>query len=143
MAAPENTAKELGRRFNEEVWGNRNLEAIDELVADDFIEHNSVAPQPVRGPDGVRASVEAMLTAFPDATVQFEDLVAEGDRVAIRARASGTHEGEFMGIEPTGEGIEVTVMAIQRIEDGKLVEEWQLVDRLEMLEQLGFSPMSS
>lgn len=63
-----------------------------------------------------------LYSAFPDTQVDLEETVAEGDRIAMRITVSGTHEGEFMGIEPTGEQMEVGVMTFQRIEDGKTVE---------------------
>lgn len=137
MTSTEQDNKEYARRWNEEIWGKKNLHAIDDLIAKDFVEHDSFSPEPTRGPDGVRASVEKMLSAFSDSHVELEDIVAEGDVIAIRATATGTHEGEFMGIEPTGKKIQIPLMAFQRIEDGKAVEEWQLADRLGMLQQLG------
>jgi steroid delta-isomerase-like uncharacterized protein len=135
--ATEQTNKEFARRWNEEIWGQQNVDAIDDLVAEDFVGHDPSRPEPVRGPDGVRAVVEMLFSAFPDTQVDLEEVVAEGDRIAMRITASGTHEGEFMGIEPTGEEMEVSVMTFQRIEDGKAVEEWQIVDTLGMLQQLG------
>ena len=135
--ATEQTNKEFARRWNEEIWGQQNVDAIDDLVAEDFVGHDPSRPEPVRGPDGVRTVVEMLFSAFPDTQVDLEEVVAEGDRIAMRITASGTHEGEFMGIEPTGEEMEVSVMTFQRIEDGKAVEEWQIVDTLGMLQQLG------
>lgn len=137
MATREQANKEYARRWNEEIWGKQNLDAIDDLIAKDFVEYGTLSPEPTRGPEGVRASVEMILSAFPDTHVELEDIVAEGDVIAIRATAIGTHEGELMGIEPTGKTIEMLLMAFQRIENGKAVEEWQLVDWLGLLQQLG------
>ena len=129
--------KEFARRWNEEIWGQQNTDIIDDLVAEEFVGHDASRPEPVRGPDGVREVVKMLFSAFPDTQVDLEEIVAEDDRIAMRITASGTHEGEFMGIEPTGEEMEVMVMSFQRIEDGKAVEEWQIIDTLGMLQQLG------
>lgn len=137
MAATEHEYKELARRFHEEVWGNRNLEYIDEGVADDFVGHDPALPEPVQGPEGVRETAELFQAAFPDASVEIEQLVGEGDRLAIHRTLRGTHEGDFMGIEPTGAEVEVEGMAIYRLEDRQIVEEWQVIDMLGLLVQLG------
>lgn len=129
--------KEFARRWNEEIWGQQNLAVIDDFVAEEFVGHDPSRPEPVRGPEGVREVVEMLFSAFPDTEVDLEEVVAEGDRIAMRITASGTHEGEFMGIEPTGEETEVSVMTFHQIEDGKAVKEWQIVDTLGMLQQLG------
>lgn len=137
MTTPEQENKEFARHWNEEIWSKQNLDAIDDLVAEDFVGYDSSQPEPVRGPDGVREVAEMLLTAFPDTEVQLEQVVAEDEWVAQRLTTSGTHEGAFMGIDPTGEEIEVTVMSFQRIENGKAIEEWQVVDTPGMFQQLG------
>lgn len=136
MATGQET-KEFARRWNEEIWDKQNLDAIDDLVAEDFVGYDPSLPEPVWGPAEVRETVEMLLTGFPDCDVELEAVVAEGNWVAQRMTATGRHEGEFMGIEPTGEEVEVTVMAFHRIENGKTVEEWQLYDLLGLLGQLG------
>lgn len=137
MATTEQENKELARRFHEEVWAKRNLDFIDEQIAEDFVGYDPSLPEPVRGPDGVRETAERFQSAFPDAGVEIEQLVAEDDLLAIHRTLTGTHEGEFMGIEPTGAEVEVAGMAIYRLEDGKTVEEWQVVDMFGLLVQLG------
>lgn len=136
MASAPETAR-FARRWNEEIWGEGNLDATDDLVAEDFVGYDASRSEPVRGPEGVREIAEALLAGFPDCEVDLEQVVAEGDWVAQRLTASGTHEGEFMGIEPTGKEMEVAVMSFQRVRDGKVVEERQIVDTLGMLAQLG------
>jgi len=133
----ERDNRELARRWNEEVFEKRNLDAIGDLVAEEFVGYDPGLPAPIRGPDGVREAIEMVLSAFPDMQVKLEAVVAEGDRIAVRNSITGTHDGEYMGIEPTGEEVETMVVAFQRIEDGRLIEERQLVDRLAMLQQLG------
>ena len=78
--------------------------------------------------------------AFPDASATIEDMVAEGDKVAVRVTWRATHKGEFMGITPTGKQIEMTNTLIFRIADGKLVENWATIDELRLMRQLGVIP---
>lgn len=137
MKTIEQDNRAFARRWNDEVWGERNLDLIDDLVADEFVGYDPSLPEPVRGPDGVRKTAEMMLSAFPDAQVDLEEVVAEGDRIAVRIRCTGTHEGEYMGIEPTGEEVQFQLMAFQRIVDGNVVEERAVVDHLGLLAQLG------
>lgn len=125
------------RRFNEEVWGKYNFEAIHDFVAEDFVGYNPALPEPVRGGDGVREVAEMLHAAFPDCEVELEQVIAEGDWVAQRLTATATHEGEFVGIEPTGKRVEFTGMNISRLVDGKLVEGYELWDMFGLLRQLG------
>lgn len=137
MATPEQANKEHARRFNEEVWGKSNFEAIGHLVAEDFVGHNPALPEPVRGADGVREVAEMLYAAFPDCEVELEQVIADGDWLAQRVTVTATHEGEFMGIEPTGEEVEVTGMNITRLEDSKWAEGYELWDMFGLLHQLG------
>lgn len=137
METREREHEELARRFHEEVWGNRNLEDIDEAVAEDFVGHDPALPEPVEGPAGVRETADQFQTAFPDASVDIEQSLADGYRLAIHRTLRGTHEREFMGIEPTGADVEVAGIAIYRIEDDVIAEEWQVMDMFGLLVQLG------
>lgn len=137
MDTRERHHEELARRFHEEVWGNRNLEYIDEAVAEEFVGHDPALPDPVEGPAGVRETADQFQTAFPDASVEIEQTVADGDRLALHRTLRGTHERAFMGIEPTGADVDVAGMAIYRIEDGRIAEEWQVMDMFGLLVQLG------
>lgn len=137
MTTPERDNKDRARRFNEEVWGEYNLGAIDELVAEEFIGHNPAFPEPVRGPGGVREVAEMLHAAFPDCEVELEEIVADGDWLAQRVTLTATHEGEFMGIDPTGEQVAVTGMNITRFENGKWAEGYELWDTFGLFRQLG------
>lgn len=137
MTTREQEHKELTRRFHEEVWAKRNLDYIDELVAESFVGHDPALPEPVRGPAGVRETATVLQSAFPDATVELDHLVADGDLLAIHRTLTGTHDGEFMGIEPTGTEATIPGMAIYRFGDGEVVEEWQVIDMFGLLVQLG------
>lgn len=128
--------KEIARKYPEEVISEGNLDLIDEIIADDYVEYNSARPEPLHGPDEVREYVSTLRTAVPDIRCGVEDLIAEGDMVVRRDRATGTHEGGFMGIEAAGEAV-VEGIHIHRIEDGQLVETWAQNDVMGLLQQLG------
>ncbi|WP_135304816.1 ester cyclase [Haloarcula amylovorans] len=141
MATPEQDNKEHARRFNEEVWGKSNLDAIDHLVADDFVGYNPARPEPLRGADGVREVAELLQAAFPDCEVELEQVLADGDWLTQRVTVSATHEGEFMGIAPTGKQVEITGISVTRFEDGKWVEGYELWDIFGLLQQLGITEL--
>ncbi len=125
------------RRAIEEGWNRGNLAAIDELFAPDFVEHQvGIAP----GRDGVKGSIQALRTAFPDLHLTFEDVVANGDMVWARLSATGTHEGPFMGMPGTRRPVRVDVIDIVRVTDGRVVEHWGVADRLNVAQQIGLVP---
>jgi steroid delta-isomerase-like uncharacterized protein len=115
--------KALPRRLLEEVWNKGNLNIIDELAAPDFVDHEPASPEEAHGPEGVRQFVEMYRSAFPDVQLTVDDQVAEGDMVVTRWTARDTHQGELMGIPPSGNRVEVTGISIDRFEGGKMVEE--------------------
>jgi predicted ester cyclase len=125
------------QRAIEEGWNRGNLAAIDELFAPDFIEHQAGIAS---GREGVKGSILALRSAFAGLNLQVEDAIAEGDKVWLRLQATGTHEGPFMGVPATGRPIDITVIDIARIVDGRLVEHWGVADRLRVVEQLGLTP---
>lgn len=132
--------REIARRVNDEIWGEGNLDLIDEYVAEDYVEHNTASPEDIHGREGYRANVETVREAFPDVDVVLHHVVAEGDTVATHYTITGTHRGPLMGIEPTGVEVEFSGMAVARIEDGRLVEDWSCVDLFGLMEQLGVGP---
>ncbi|WP_227374311.1 ester cyclase [Haladaptatus halobius] len=138
MAPEEN--KELVRRDIEEVWGDGNVEMIDEIYDENFVLHDPSSPDETQGRDDYKEYVEAYRTAFPDSEYAAEEMVAEGDTVALRYTARGTHEGELAGIEPTGERVTVSGMELYHVADGKIVEMWTNYDALGMFQQLGVVP---
>jgi steroid delta-isomerase-like uncharacterized protein len=137
MATTEEN-KAIYRRFIEEVWNRGNVDLCDELFAPDATSPS--APQLPPGPEGVKAVVRMFLTAFPDFYMTIEDILAEGDTVVARFVEGGTHQGEFMGIPPTGRRLEFTEIALVRLRDGRLIETRWEVDMLGMLQQLGAVP---
>lgn len=135
--ATERDNKDHARRFNEEVWGEYNFDALDDLVDEAFVGYNPSLPEPLHGAADVRGTAEMLHGAFPDIEVELEQVVAEGDWIAQRLTATATHEGEFVGVEPTGHRIEFTGTNFSRLEDGKWVEGYELWDMLGLLQQLG------
>jgi steroid delta-isomerase-like uncharacterized protein len=137
MSSEDNKA--LVRRFYEEI-DRGNLAAMDELVAEDYVNHS---PPPFPGLAPGREGLKRMFQIFWDATPgthEIEDQIAEGDKVVTRMTARGTHTGDLPGIPATGNRLEVTATAIHRIEDGKLAEHWSNKDELAFLQQLGVIP---
>ena len=128
------------RRFFEELWNEGRLEVADELIAPDAVNHDPAMPEEARGPEGARQQVSMYRAAFPDTRMTILDLFSSGDRVVTRWRAEGTHEGELMGLAPTGAKVTVEGIAIDRFEGGKVVESWNHWDNLGLLQQLGAIP---
>ncbi len=138
MSAEENKA--IFRRYIEEVSNEGNLELADEIF-DRYIAHQSDGSTEERGPEDVKRFMGEFRQAFPDFRSVIEDQVAEGDKVVTRWRATGTHQSEFRGIAPTGNRMEVTGIGIFRFsEEGKVVESWDNIDQLGMMQQLGVIP---
>ena len=103
----------------------------------DFVEHQAgIAP----GRDGVKGSIRILRAAFPDLHLAVEDAIADGDKVWLRLSATGTHDGPFMGAPGTARPIELTVIDIARLVDGRLVEHWGVADRLSVAQQIGVIP---
>ena len=129
--------KALSRRVVEELYGQGKLDIVDELFDSNYVGHDPASPQEIRGPEGVKQEASMYLNAFADIQVTVEDQVAEGDEVVTRWRGIGTHQGELMGIPPTGNRVELTGITISRIANGKIVEDWTNSDTLGMMQQLG------
>lgn len=132
MSIKENKA--LIRRYLDE-FNKGNLNAVNEFLAVDGIDH-SVPPGTPPGFGWMKQLNSMVLAAFPDVRVTVEDLIAEGDKVMCRFTASGTQQGEFMGIPPKGRRFTITEIRIYRIAGGKIVEHWGLIDRMGMNQQL-------
>jgi steroid delta-isomerase-like uncharacterized protein len=125
-----------------EVFNRGDLDALDRLVAADFVDHDPSRASLPPGPEGIKQAWSMFRAAFPDLRGEVTDMVAEGDMVAVRAEMRGTHRGELMGIPPTGNRITITLLDINRLRDGKLVERWAQADMLGMMQQLGVVPRS-
>jgi steroid delta-isomerase-like uncharacterized protein len=128
--------KEIARRFVEEPWSN--VEVVEELVSPDFAGYDPSMPEAIRGVEGAREFIQGYKSAFPDVKITAEEVFGERDLVAVRWTGRGTHQGELMGIAPTGKQVTVTGISISRhADDGKIVEEWSNWDALGMMVQLG------
>jgi steroid delta-isomerase-like uncharacterized protein len=133
-------SKAVVRRFLEDIFGGGNLELIDELFAPDYVLHDPALPEEVRGPEGMRRYVSMYRGAYPDTDFTIEDQIAEGGEVVTRWTGQGTHEGELMGIPPTGNRVTVTGIEVDRVVDGRIEETWVIYDALGMMQQLGVAP---
>ena len=130
----------LIKRFYEEVLAGGNTGLIDELVAEGFVDHESLPGQPP-GRDGVGFFVEMMRNALPDLSVKsLEPSLADGNLEAVHTVLAGTHRGELMGVAATGRGVEFESIDIVRTEDGKVVEHWGITDVMALMQQLGALP---
>jgi steroid delta-isomerase-like uncharacterized protein len=132
--------KAIVLRLIEEVLSNGNLAVVDELIDPNFSLHLPGLQEPLRGTEGLKRAVEGFRSGFPDRRMVVEDAICEGDKVAVRVTQQGTHRGVFQGINPTGKQVNVTAIAIFRVADGKIAEEWLSSDRLGLLQQIGAYP---
>jgi len=129
------------RRFYDEVMGKGNMKVIDELVADNFVDHYVPDPKMPANKAGLTQTMGMFRTAFPDLQISVEDIIAKGDKVWAYTIMRGTNKGEFMGMPATGKKIEVKGVDIVRFVNGKAVEHWGLNDDMAMMTQLGMIPM--
>jgi steroid delta-isomerase-like uncharacterized protein len=136
MGAAKN--KELVHRLGVEPWEG-NIGVIDELVAPDYVGHDPSQPD-MHGPDGLKGFITAYLSASPNGRITIDEQLAEGDLVASRWTGRGTHQGELMGIPPTGKEVTVAGITVSRVKNGKVIEEWSNWDTLGLLQQLGVVP---
>jgi steroid delta-isomerase-like uncharacterized protein len=128
--------KAVVRLQHEEVWSRGNFTIVDEIYTPDFVCHFVVGPE-WRGREGIKQQVTEHRTSFPDWNEHIEDIIAEGDRVVTRFTSRGTHKGAFQGIAPTGNQVTIDVVAIYRIADGKIAEQWGFPDQMGLQRQVG------
>jgi steroid delta-isomerase-like uncharacterized protein len=140
---PEEGNKAVVRRFYEEVFNAGRLEAMDELVSPDLAAHDTLPPGvPERGPEPYKHTAAMFRSAFPDLHQEIEDMVAEGDKVAVRVTMTATHRGPFLGVAPTDRRVRYEGMDFFRFREGKMVEHWTATDDLGLMQQLGVVPSS-
>jgi steroid delta-isomerase-like uncharacterized protein len=131
--------KALARDSWERTVNQRDLDAIEEIYAPDFVWHEP--DQDIRGYEQGRQFASTFFDAFPDINITVEDAIAEGDQVATRYTIRGTHRGETEEFgPPTERQMELEGITIHRIEGGKIVEEWERYDNLSVMQQLGLVP---
>ena len=134
MSPEEN--KDVVRRFIEEIQNAGRVELIEEIFAPDFVDHN---PLPGFAPtrNGTKQMFSYVRKSFPDFHMTINSMIAEGDMVATRKTLHATHQGEYMGVQPTGNHLQMEVIDIFSVAYGKLAEHWTVIDRFAMMEQLG------
>lgn len=134
--------KALAQRWFAEVMNEGNEDVIDEICAPNFVDHD---PLPGTGPDrdGIHEFVKQIRSAFPDLETTVDDMLVEGDEIAVRSTFRGTHEGDFMGIPATGKKVEVANYDFVRMENDQAVEHWGTIDSAALMEQLGAAPAAS
>jgi steroid delta-isomerase-like uncharacterized protein len=132
--------KAVANRFYE-AWNARDLGAFDEIVAPDAQDHDPQNPfRETRGPAGAKRTAGMYQAAFSDGRFKVQEQIAEGDFVVTRWTATGTNDGELMGMPATGKSVEITGITVDRIGDGKIAESWTCFDALGMMQQLGAVP---
>jgi steroid delta-isomerase-like uncharacterized protein len=139
VSAEENKA--IIQHLIDEVYNQGNLEVVDELVAADIFNHPAV-PEHQHGIDGFKHVIEWVREFSSDVHYDIDDIIAEGDKVAVRMTQSGTHTGTVRGIPPAGKSFSVDYVHWFRLADGQVAEMWAVRDDLTWLEQLGLMPAS-
>ena len=125
--------KAVVSRFLLETQNKKDLAVIDDLVAEDFVGRTAN----LQGLEDLKKVINDNLSAFPDLHVTIEQQISEGDQVVTRYTARATHNGVYRGVAPTGQAVEYTVVSIHRLSDGKITEGWRIVDRLDIVHQIG------
>jgi steroid delta-isomerase-like uncharacterized protein len=131
--------KELVRRFMAEVFDQGNLDVVDEIVAEDFVDH-AAPPQQSAGREGVKQVASMFQQAFSGWRTDIEGMICEGDTVAFWGTGHGVHAGAFMGVEATGKEISIPGMHVVVLRDGKIAEHWSYNDQIGTMRQLGLIP---
>ncbi|SRR6266545_3480335 len=137
--------KSIVRRFVEEFQSGRNEAAADELLASELMIHHGQAwseTSPVDREEAKRRFAATFHAAFPDLHVVIHDQIAEGDKIVTRKTFFGTHRGQFMGVLPTGKDVTIDMIDIVRIENAQMVEHWNVIDLMGLMQQLGAIPPS-
>ena len=127
----------------EKVWNEGDLATADQFIATDYVRHDPAAPEDVIELDAFKEMAAMYRAAFPDLYLCIEDVIApgeKGEKVAMRWSSTGTHQGEWMGLAPTGKRVQTSRISFLRFEAGKIAEEWVYWDNLGLLQQLGAVP---
>lgn len=127
------------RRLFEEAFNQGELAVVDEVLAPDYHTHIAFGGAP-NGPQRLKLMIALFRIAFPDLHCAVEDEIVEGDRFAVCLSIHGTHRGMFLGNSPTGKQVNVPGIVFGRTENGRIIEDWTLIDQLGILQQLGIVP---
>lgn len=130
--------KELSVRLFEEVWNQGNLDVIDEIISENYVVH--IGNIDVKGITNYKNYISSYRIAFPDIYFNIDDIIVHDDKVVERYSATGTHNGNLLGIPPTYKKAKISGIDIVRIKNGKMVERWGQADLLGLIKQLGIIP---
>ena len=135
----QQTPEEIARAWFEQVWNRGSEQAIDALMAPAAKFHglSPVGDEPVVGPAAFKPFVKQFRNAFPDIRVEINQLISEGDKVAVHCTVTGTHRGETLGVPATNTHVEIAGMGLARIENGRIAEAWNTFDFAALYKQLG------
>ena len=145
MTDQENACAAVVHRWFEEVWNKGRIEAIEEMLDPGCVVNgiNDAGGNPVQGPAGFKPFFQNFRNSFPDIKITIEDTLVMGDKVAVRCRVKGTHVGDGLGFPATQKPIEVTGIAIARVENQKIVGAWNNFDFLGLYQQMGVLSLSA
>ena len=136
--------KQVINRFVEELWNQRRLDTADAIFAKDCVTHQLRSGAPIdtvpRGPEEIKEHVAGWVASFPDFRFIVEQMLSEGDRVVTQLLMEGTHQGAWMGIHPIGKKMQIRMFNVHRVVQGKIIEDWVLVEALGLFQQLGVVP---
>jgi steroid delta-isomerase-like uncharacterized protein len=122
------------------AWNAHDPDGVANLVSNDFVSESDTLPAAVRGPDAVRQEVQMYVRAFSDLHFEVEQMLSSGDYVMLRWLATGTHDGELMGIPATNKRVVTHGCTVEEVRNGKMVREWVYWDTGNMLRQIGILP---
>jgi predicted ester cyclase len=134
---PERDPATLMRLITSEIWCKRRYELIDQLISEDFVDHVEAQGLEGTGRDRYLASAQVVHRAFSDYHEEVEFIVADQDKAVSYVRNTGTHDGDLMGLAPTGRKFDIHTIGILRFVDGQVVERWGIGDSLTQMRQLG------
>lgn len=132
--------KTIVQNYFEQVWNNGRLDYLDDCLAEDVVEHPAQQIPGLNGRDSLKAIIGGARGSLPDIEITLHDSIAEGSKVVSRYTMTATHQNEFMGAPPTGKHLTVTGAAIYRLAGGRIVEIWNFIDTLGLMQQLGVVP---
>ena len=135
QAEVEEQNKEVVRNYWNGKWNERRPEILDELQTEDVVYHGT--SMQMKGLEEYKEVYGIFLSAFHDTKITIESIIAEGDKVMTHVKMNGTHKGDFEGIPPTGKAFSLDAFTVFRLVDGKIAEEWEIIDELGMMMQLG------
>lgn len=133
------TNHQIAQQVSDGVWGAGNIRLIDELYSASYVDLNPTPGVPATR-DGLKMLVQMYHDAFPDLQIHTDELLVTEDKIVMRYTASGTHEGEMMGMPPTGKSATISGISILHVQEGQITAEFTLMDNMGLMQQLGLAP---